>query len=65
MQSRIIIIAPNHIFPRLAGIADDAAALRLHFAKRELSDVAIHTETLAHRGGRLPQSRPAAEPVRE
>ena len=35
MTSRILIIAPNHQFPRLAGFADDAAALRQHFQDRD------------------------------
>ena len=47
--------------PRFTEVyAHTAGALGLRL-KRELSDVAIHTETLAHRGGRLPQSRPAAD----
>lgn len=35
MTSRILIIAPNHQFPRLSGLADDAAALRRHFVDRD------------------------------
>lgn len=31
MNSRILIVAPNSNFPRLAGVAEDAAAWRLHF----------------------------------
>ena len=46
MTSRILIIAPNHQFPRLAGFADDAAALRQHFQDRDplngLTPQALH-----------------------
>ena len=49
MTSRILIIAPNHQFPRLAGFADDAAALRQHFQDRDplndLKPAYLHTDT--------------------
>jgi hypothetical protein len=61
LNSRIIITAPNHSFPRLAGIADDAAAWRLHFSKRELFDEAIQTRPLITRRPASLQSQPAAD----